>query len=174
MPKPIIHVDGRKCCSVCSTWKPLDNFTKRASMSDGLCSHCRTCAAVRSKRWRLANAARNYANNQRWKSANRERVNAAARASYVRRVVTRPKYTRGDRLQAYGLTEAQYDQMLVEQGGACAICRRAGHTHHRLGVDHDHATGRVRGLLCSNCNASLGLLQDRIDLLYAAIRYLSA
>jgi hypothetical protein len=143
-------------------------------MSDGLCSHCRACAAIRSKRWRVANAERNYANIRRWRAANRERVRASERAAYMRRVVTRPKYTRGGHLEAYGLTEAEYARMLSEQGGGCGICGRVGHTQHRLGVDHDHVTGRVRGLLCSNCNASLGLLQDRVDLFYAAIRYLSA
>jgi len=58
--------------------------------------------------------------------------------------------------------------MLEEQGGLCAICRAAPAAH----VDHDHATGKVRGLLCFNCNGGLGQFKDRIQVLEAAIGYL--
>lgn len=54
----------------------------------------------------------------------------------------------------YGLTTAQYDQMLDRQDGRCAICRRQPRTK-RLAVDHDHETGHVRGLLCDRCNRGL-------------------
>ena len=58
--------------------------------------------------------------------------------------------------------------MLAEQGGVCAICREAPAEH----VDHDHATERVRGLLCFNCNGALGQFRDRPDLMLRAIMYL--
>ena len=63
-----------------------------------------------------------------------------------------PERERDLRLQRlYGITSAQYDQMLEAQGGRCAVCRRLpGKT--RLNVDHDHKTGLVRGLLCWTCN----------------------
>lgn len=59
----------------------------------------------------------------------------------------------------YGITRADYDEMLRKQGGTCAIC----HCHQRyqaLAVDHDHKTGFVRGLLCVNCNRGLGRFFD--------------
>jgi hypothetical protein len=61
----------------------------------------------------------------------------------------------------YGVSVAQYDEMLAKQGGGCAICRVAGdHPRNRgngaLHVDHDHKTGRVRGILCATCNTALG------------------
>jgi hypothetical protein len=56
------------------------------------------------------------------------------------------------------------------KGGLCAICREAPAAH----VDHDHETGRVRGLLCFNCNGALGRFRDRRDLMLAAIAYLDA
>jgi len=58
--------------------------------------------------------------------------------------------------------------MFAEQDGLCAICREAKAEH----VDHDHNTGRVRGLLCFNCNGALGQFRDRDDLMLRAIAYL--
>lgn len=70
----------------------------------------------------------------------------------------------------YGITAADADAMLLEQEGLCAICGRAAAVH----VDHDHSTGRVRGLLCFNCNGGLGQFKDRIDVLESAVDYLKA
>lgn len=58
--------------------------------------------------------------------------------------------------------------MLAEQLGVCAICKEAPAEH----VDHDHETGRVRGLLCFNCNGALGQFRDRTDLMLQAVAYL--
>jgi recombination endonuclease VII len=68
----------------------------------------------------------------------------------------------------YGITSEHFDQMLAEQSGLCAICREAPAEH----VDHDHSSGRVRGLLCFNCNGALGQFRDRADLMLRAIAYL--
>jgi hypothetical protein len=70
----------------------------------------------------------------------------------------------------YGLTENDYQQMLAKQQRACALCQVSGK---RLHVDHDHATGRVRGLLCSGCNMALGKFRDSPELLLRAARYVS-
>ena len=78
-------------------------------------------------------------------------------------------------LRVYGLTVEAYEALLAAQGGVCAICRRppaADGRQKRLHVDHDHATDAVRGLLCSNCNTALGLLDDDVDRIAAAIFYL--
>jgi hypothetical protein len=72
----------------------------------------------------------------------------------------------------YGLSLADFDAILAYQGGACAICReRFMGTPH---VDHDHDTRVVRGLLCSGCNRGLGCFDDDVDIMQAAIDYLSA
>nr|WP_246215170.1 endonuclease VII domain-containing protein [Modestobacter muralis] len=60
--------------------------------------------------------------------------------------------------------------MLADQGGLCGLCRAAPAAH----VDHDHATGAVRDLLCFNCNGGLGQFKDDPALLRAAARYLEA
>jgi len=72
----------------------------------------------------------------------------------------------------YGLTPAQYDEMLTRQDGVCAICRMGNSAYDRLHVDHDDRTGKIRGLLCNNCNRGIGHLKDSIPNLRAAIRYL--
>jgi DNA-directed RNA polymerase subunit RPC12/RpoP len=74
-------------------------------------------------------------------------------------------------MRAYGITVAQYEALLVAQGGACAIC--GGRRGYKLAVDHDHKTGRVRGLLCKLCNGRiLPAARDRVDVLQAAVEYL--
>lgn len=74
--------------------------------------------------------------------------------------------------QLYGMTVDDYNQRLRDQGGVCAICKSQGPSDKRLVVDHDHTTGAVRGILCSNCNAGLGMLQDNATLLDEAAAYL--
>lgn len=79
----------------------------------------------------------------------------------------------------YGITPEQYDQMFREQGGLCAICGLEGKKtlatqRFALHVDHDHKTGKVRGLLCHNCNTILGNAGDSPDVLVKAIAYLEA
>jgi hypothetical protein len=62
---------------------------------------------------------------------------------------------RGYEMASYGITLSKYDEMFEAQGGLCAICREPEEGK-RLAVDHDHATNRVRGLLCFRCNTTLG------------------
>lgn len=79
---------------------------------------------------------------------------------------------RAARAAVYRLSLEQYEQMIEDQGGACAICGRRPEFVDDLLIDHNHATGAVRGLLCHNCNVGIGQLQDSPDVLEAAIRYL--
>ena len=73
-----------------------------------------------------------------------------------------------------GVTEVLYQALLIAQSGACAICKTvpAHARNKRLAADHNHKTGRVRGLLCSNCNTALGLLKDNPERCEIAATYL--
>ena len=82
--------------------------------------------------------------------------------------------------ERYGITPEQYTEMLVCQGGCCAIC---GHPEtainvgtneiQKLAVDHCHITGKVRGLLCQDCNRGISKFHDDIKRLGNAIKYLT-
>lgn len=62
--------------------------------------------------------------------------------------------------RVFGLAEGDYDRLYAYQGGLCAGCRRATGATKRLAVDHHHATGAVRGLLCGPCNRMVGHFRD--------------
>ena len=74
----------------------------------------------------------------------------------------------------YGIDYQQYQEMLLKQDSSCAICcaTEAGRGHAHFSVDHNHSTGRVRGLLCHNCNTGLGMFKDNIVFLKEAVEYL--
>lgn len=81
-------------------------------------------------------------------------------------------------LRVYGIGIKSYEKMLEKQESKCKICKGEGFVmaeHHKLKlvVDHCHDTGKVRGLLCHNCNRALGLLKDDVVALCRAIQYLT-
>lgn len=107
-----------------------------------------------------------------WRAANRDRVNAQQRERYRNDPGRYGAQARRGRLRGQGLSEEEYQDLLRQQGGLCAICGKAeailtryGATR-RLAVDHDHLTNVVRGLLCYRCNTTLGqyeLRREAID-----------
>jgi hypothetical protein len=89
------------------------------------------------------------------------------------RLRTDPNYYRAGKLKKlYGLSTEEYDRLLEGQGGTCAICSKPCPTGRRLAVDHAHDTGKVRGLLCANCNRGLGLFGEDMRVMTMAIQYL--
>lgn len=74
-------------------------------------------------------------------------------------------------LKNYGITLEQYNQMFVDQNGVCKICGQPELTK-RLAVDHNHITGKIRGLLCTRCNTAIGLFKENISIIEGAVRYL--
>ena len=72
----------------------------------------------------------------------------------------------------YGITIEQYKQMLSSQNNRCAICGNTFKIHRGTHVDHNHQTGKVRGLLCNGCNIGIGSLKDSLIIVRAAVKYL--
>lgn len=75
-------------------------------------------------------------------------------------------------LSKYRITRQEYDAIVVHQGGKCAICDAPPLEEKRIAVDHDHATGEARGLLCDPCNHMLGRARDCPGILEKAVAYL--
>lgn len=107
------------------------------------------------------------------------REDVKERKNAVRRVTVNPDRRAVNlraNLRRYGITPERYAEMLAEQNGVCLLCglppAGEGHgTSSRLHVDHDHVTGKVRGLLCNNCNRGLGYLADDPVLMLKAAEY---
>ena len=103
------------------------------------------------------------AKTQRWIASHPDQAKALYRKVKLRKL--------------YGISPEEYAALLNQQGGVCAICHEPETEMLRgkirlLAVDHDHVNGRVRGLLCHDCNLGIGRFRDRPDLLMAAIMYL--
>mgnify|MGYP001560667326 CR=1 FL=1 len=75
-------------------------------------------------------------------------------------------------LSTFGITEKDYEVMYKKQNGVCSICKGPSLNGKRLRIDHDHKTGRIRGLLCNGCNLGLGNFKDSLDNLRNAFEYL--
>lgn len=80
--------------------------------------------------------------------------------------------------KAYGITLKEYEELLSKQNGKCVICNIDNNGKYRsklraFAVDHCHSTGKIRGLLCSDCNTGIGLLKDNVNFLESAIKYLN-
>lgn len=120
----------KKTCYKCSMVKASSEFPKNRAMRDGLASWCKEC----------------------WNAYYAEREgNPEGRMRQ-----------RGRHLQRrYGLTIEEYDSLLASQGGKCAICGAVRAEDQRFfAVDHCHATGEVRGILCTTCNVTLGRIEN--------------
>lgn len=159
-----------KNCRVCGQWKPLDDFYKQAGMRDGHRNQCKVCMRAQHRDWYDRNRERSIAYVKSWQGANAERVKAGRdrlNATPERKRKARDAYYR----RTFGITADDFDSLLGEQGGGCAICgcvpERAASFH----LDHDHVTGEIRGILCLSCNQALGHFRDDAALLERAAEY---
>jgi len=139
-----------KRCSRCQLDREDDRFLTD-HRNGRLVAQCKDCARDRQREFRRRHGQR-------------------LSGQYSRR----PARWRAHIKRTYGLSAAEYDALLAAQGGVCAICH--GHEietpNGRLHVDHDHATRKVRGLLCAKCNRLLGTARDNAATLRAAADYL--
>lgn len=150
-----IFGDGMKICSKCKKEKPLVEFCKDRSEKDGLNHTCRACAKINSQKY--------FSN-----PVNREK-SAKAALKYKKENETHfKKYAREYRLNKYyNLSLEDYDKMFEAQNGCCAICGQPETTTTKFGatrlisIDHDHKTGKIRGLLCTYCNTRLGWYEEQ-------------
>lgn len=138
-----------KTCTRCGLDKSLEEFSRKGERRR---AQCKACGSKASADWNKSNPERyRVSHNQAQRKLN-------ARTGRQRTL----KYK-------YGLTQDDYDALVIAQDGLCAICRAPQES---LCVDHCHETGEVRGLLCKLCNCGLGYFRDDPSALQAAIEYL--
>lgn len=105
-----------------------------------------------------------------WYNDNKDKILKMRKKRYN---LTPEEQKRNSRLKQYGINFEDYDRMFIEQNGCCAICGKHQTKEKKsLHVDHNHKTGKIRGLLCQKCNHGVGLFNDNLDLLKKAIEYL--
>ena len=140
-------------------------------MRDGHRNECKDCFRQIARARYRKDPRRVIETVQQWRRDNPERVKAY-QAEYrmrpERRRAMRDLYYR----RTYGISADEFDSLLDEQNGACAICRARPDREASMHVDHDHESGAVRGLLCLSCNQGLGQFRDDSMLLLRAIVYL--
>ena len=182
-----------KACKKCGKDKPLTCYYKAKGCVDGRRGECIVC----SKDWQRtqrdkdakAESDRRYREEQgeallekkrAYRAANEEKARATVRECFDR---NRSKYYEAQMRKKYGIGEDDYQRMLSEQEYVCAICRKPETAMHRRGdvvkvkrlaIDHCHATGVVRALLCQHCNQGIGHFRDEPDALRAAADYIEA
>jgi len=153
--------EGFKICRKCLNKKPINDFNihyGKTRTKDKMRNECKECQKTHSR--------------EHWKKI-------ATRESEKKKIyhLNNRKVAHGWHLKSkYGITLVDYQKMLDLQNGKCAICgsdKPKGNYRH-FAVDHNHTTGELRGLLCTQCNTGIGLLQDSPDLLLKAAEYIQS
>jgi hypothetical protein len=166
VPRPKKPPPTERECHACGEVKPLEQFNRNRTKSRGRDAWCKVC---RSNYYKHSGYFHEYY------LKNRERKEKQSKDRYAR---DGHRIRAQVQLKRYGLTPEEYKAMFDEQDGKCAICRRetSGLLYGKprgLSVDHSHEPdGKVRGLLCNNCNMAIGLLRDNPEFLRTAANYL--
>ncbi|GAA4085937.1 endonuclease VII domain-containing protein [Nonomuraea soli] len=187
-----------KWCPDCGEAKAVSEFGLNKRMPDGRARYCKACFGVRSKKsYRKRAAEQGRSVRERVEAPEGHKYCPRCQEIKPTAEFGRNRSDKSDGLTSYckpchtlvgrenrvknhgsernyklkylyGITEDDYERMLAQQGGLCAVCRENAGTH----VDHCHSTGRVRGILCFNCNNGLGHFRDDLTGLALAAAYL--
>ena len=128
-------------------------------------------AALRSRAFRAAHPGY-YATSVTREAAKARQRRYREDPAYLAKQVEMERERRYQR--EYGISTREYEVMLEAQAGGCALCGGVARDGRRLAVDHDHATGQARALLCNTCNTGIGMFADDVTLLRRAVAYLES
>lgn len=144
---------GFRVCTLCQTLQPFENFNKHSKGK--LRTECKTCSKTKNKKYYSQNRDKIKKQVKEKSSFNKEKIQNA-------------------KLQnKFGITLKDKENLFEKQGRCCAICKTKENVVNRgWDVDHCHDTGKVRGILCSNCNRGLGLFGDDPSVVLNAFEYL--
>lgn len=158
MPKGYpIDLSKGKFCPRCEILKPLDQFSASKTSAHGLQSYCKLCMSARHDEYR------------------RKNLKSIAVKQRNRYAENKERYRGYDIKRRYKFTLEDYKSLAEKQNGCCKICgtKKPSVREKYFHVDHCHSTGKIRGLLCSDCNMGLGKFKDKPELLISAARYLT-
>lgn len=147
-----------KKCTKCNLEKSFSEFSKLKRGKFGLRAMCNDCHRDCNQQYYKKNKTKVSVRNTKWQQD--ERNKEAIRFYYIKRT--------------YGITKEDWLKLLQKQNNCCNICKETSDDLGFFYTDHDHSTGKVRGLLCHNCNTILGHAKDNINILEKAILYLKA
>lgn len=175
-------MDEKKCYK-CKNKKNIIDFYKSNYSPDGYAYLCKRCHCSMTREYRIKNKEKvkkiqgdNYQKNKKeriikqriWAKNNKEKITIAKK----NRLQKDPEYNRKISIRSHGITIEYFDMMFKEQKQSCWICSKEFKNKSDAKIDHNHETNIVRGLLCNNCNTSIGLVQENIDVLKKMIKYL--
>ena len=177
--------ESTKRCSGCQKVKALDEFYPHPGCSDGLRPDCKRCVIAKSRASHLKDPVKTAARLKAWRLANPDKRKSRwgtftegqkekCRASNQRYLKRNPGVRRFRNYRTKDgakFTRKGFEAMVVAQGGNCRICQLPPKWG-GLVVDHNHATGFVRGLLCRNCNTLLGMCGENPTTLLMASNYI--
>lgn len=166
-----------KFCVRCNTTKPISEFRvgrykKRSGLHGlGISAFCTTCENADCRERYKANPTQMQDYQKKYRAENLD---------YVKRRDARSKRSWKMALRRLGLTQEDYFRILETQGGVCAVCSQPPKIHHCakfdlvpvLALDHDHQTGKFRGLLCVQCNLALGNLRENLESATRLVEYI--
>lgn len=135
--------------------QPYSNFHNQ-KYGDGYKSRCKSCTKQYSTKRYIENTELLKARTKEWK-------------------INNPEKAKNLHLKKYGISIDEYHVLLSQQSNSCAICKTTkptGNSTKYFYVDHNHLTGKVRGLLCYYCNLALGMLKDNIESAYNLVAYI--
>jgi hypothetical protein len=147
-----------KICSKCKTKKELSEFYRNKAQKDGFNNQCKICHVEHNKKDYEKHKEKRVTKNKQYRNENLE-------ADKIRKRDYRLKLS-------YGISFEQKCGIIKTQNGKCAICNDELKTPKHTHLDHDHITGKVRGVLCNHCNRGLGGFKDSQTFLLKAVEYL--
>jgi hypothetical protein len=168
-------------CNKCEKLKPLDCFSPNKRSANGVSYACKVCARIIFHDWKAKNPERFHARYLRARERMKFRYNTdkkyrdavKARCKKFRDSLSPEVRRERSRRHAlkfnFGITPKEYNARLAKQNGGCGIC---GIKTRRFHVDHDHATDKIRGILCDACNKALGVFGDNRRGVMRVIKYL--
>ena len=179
-------METRKC-TTCKEEQELSEFRKDRSRKDGIHPTCNTCNKKIQRTWYQNNKKKAQNEAKKRHAENKDQINSKRRQqrkdnpekyreeskAYNK---ANPHIARESSWRRAGIkdmTVVRYNQMFEDQKGLCALCERPQEQFkRRFAIDHNHDTGKARGLLCDRCNTGLGKMNDSINQLEKAIKYL--